>query len=268
MITCKRRIALAPMALVVLLTFTGCKTGLKHNFCGQTHCASTCLPQKGTGCLTTKESCATACGSSCLDAKGLCQKTSTLCGKTSCGSQCGMRCGSKCGCGSDCKCQTGCGSIACAIQPRITCNANCQSVPHSKPKIPYEAMPHQEPMIEKPTPAGPNPFEDAEPADAEKAKAPPMPMPKKGKKAKDTPQPIPAPPVGDDAAQRGNNPFLQVAQAPEWDASVTVPVSHVPHQMDHPEMQNAPELPREQLDGPKTYSKAWADALGLPSQGE
>lgn len=135
----------------------------------------------------------------------------------------------------------------------------------------YEAIPHQQPIIQHPTPVGANPFEGAESADSKIPKAPPMPtpMPKQGKKAKaEKPQPLPDPPVGKDAAFQTGNPFIRVAQTREWDASAAVPASHVPHRNEYPEMNNAPDFTKEQLQGPKTYSKAWANALGLPTHGE
>lgn len=130
-------------------------------------------------------------------------------------------------------------------------------------------MPDETPASERQLPMGPNPFEDRQPADAEKPEALPMPMAKPNEEVElELSIPIPSPPLGQNAAYHRAKPYMRVAEVQEWDTSMTVPASHVPLRTDSPQMKYAPNFREPQTRDRSRYSKPWADALGLPNRGE
>ncbi len=240
----KRWIALVPMALMLSVGLSGCKTGMNHWSCHQTSCASTCS-NANNGCVNSHFASCLSKGCSCgANANG-------SCGANGNGCACGAN-GNGCACGSGKSCLSSClsksaGKIHCgSMGCKTGCTSGC-GVTLQNPqaiKCPYES----EPSRQSASPETRSPTRQAGSRRESGTLPKPMPKPIPDARAEDFPLP-PGPAAEAETTQNAETPVLRVSQ------TRVVSVNSA--------RENRLNASAQELQS--SYSQAWNDAMGLPT---
>ncbi len=233
MLAHKRWIVLAPTVLLLSAGLIGCRTGGKLS-CGQKGCGQTSCAPKSCGQMSIPKRC-------CL---------SQVFGKSSCLNQT-CRPKSPKGCGTTCT--TGCATVSKmpmmpghSVVPHSPANAGSAKSYYTPQAAPMKSAPPikaQRPMPPADTNPMPMPLETAPPqpkAAIEQPFLPPL-----------------APPEETDTTARTATPFLTVSQS----RRISEPNNVTP--ASRPQFSNRLEQTARPASSPQSYSRAWADALGV-----